>query len=74
MKRSTRNITISKAFKHIDSDTRKDLKDRRLLGLEADNFGDAEPTETIDDDDFDGGEVSEIQCLNCIFTMIDWKL
>ena len=57
MKRSTRNITISKAFKHIDSDTRKDLKDRRLLGLEADNFGDAEPTETIDDDEFDG-EVS----------------
>lgn len=66
MKRSTtRNITISKAFKHIDLDTRKDLKDRRLLALEADNFGDTEAkTEAIDDDDDFDGDVS------CKFTYL----
>jgi hypothetical protein len=49
MKRSTRNIVISKAFRVVDSETRKDLQDRRLQSFEADNYAEAEAETNIDD-------------------------
>lgn len=49
MKRSTRSVAVSQAFKVIDSESRKDIRDRRLDALEADNFIE-EQTETNAED------------------------
>eukprot|EP00602_Paraphysomonas_sp_CaronLab_P003546 CAMPEP_0185028074 /NCGR_PEP_ID=MMETSP1103-20130426/13566_1 /TAXON_ID=36769 /ORGANISM="Paraphysomonas bandaiensis, Strain Caron Lab Isolate" /LENGTH=78 /DNA_ID=CAMNT_0027562335 /DNA_START=52 /DNA_END=289 /DNA_ORIENTATION=+ len=48
---STRTTVVSKAMRKVDSDTRKEAKDKRLRMLEADNYND-EPTTTADDDDY----------------------
>ena len=59
MKRSTRTVVVSKAFKVVDSDTRKDLHDKRLQALEADNFVEAETENNAEDYD------KEVSCLLC---------
>ena len=48
---STRTIVVSKAFRSIDHDTRKDNISRRLAALEADNYVEAE-TE-VDAEDYE---------------------
>ena len=50
-KRTTRTIVVSKAFRSIDSETRKDNVSRRLAALEADNYVEIE-TEA-DGEDYD---------------------
>ena len=54
--RSTRVSVISKAMRVVDSETRRDVKTRRLLSLEADNYGEEAPKTTEDDDTYDNKE------------------
>ena len=50
MKRSTRTVVVSKAFKVVDTETRRDIRDRRLLALEADNYVE---NETVEEEDYE---------------------
>lgn len=50
MKRSTRTVVVSKAFKVVDTETRRDIRDRRLVALEADNYVE---NETVEEEDYE---------------------
>ena len=54
---STRTVVVSKAFRVIDSETRKELIDKRLQSLEADNFVESETTDPLDSE-YNEAEVS----------------
>lgn len=49
---STRNIKLSKAFRVVDEDTRRAVREQRLQQLESDNYVEAE-TMGRDDEDFE---------------------
>ena len=53
---STRTSKLSKAFRHVDEDTRREIREQRLLSLEADNYNEQEVTGQRDDD-FSDSEV-----------------
>ncbi len=54
---STRTSKLSKAFKTVDEDTRREIREQRLLTLEADNYNEQELTGERDDDAYES-EVS----------------
>lgn len=58
-KRATRTIVVSKAFRSIDSETRKDNVSRRLTAPEADNYFEVEAE--VNGEDYDS-EVCKV-CL-----------
>lgn len=50
MKRSsTRNVVLSKAMKHVDEETRREFRERRLQALECDNYNETEAVQADDD-------------------------
>jgi zinc finger HIT domain-containing protein 1 len=53
---STRTIVVSKAMRTVDKETRREVRDKRITMLEADNY---EEEATIDyDDAYEDDEVN----------------
>jgi hypothetical protein len=48
-----RTIVISKAMRVVDFDTRREVKQKRLLSLEADNYNDEITLNVSDDEEYD---------------------
>jgi zinc finger HIT domain-containing protein 1 len=58
MKRSsTRNVVLSKAMKHVDEETRREFREKRLQALECDNYVEMEAAQQ-EDDAYNESEVS----------------
>jgi hypothetical protein len=55
---SARTSRLSKAFRHVDDDTRREIREQRLLALEADNYNEQELTGEREDDAYE----SEVCC------------
>jgi len=53
MKRSSRNIVLSKAMRYVDEETRREYRERRLQSLECDNYQESELTGQVDGNDGD---------------------
>lgn len=53
---STRTVVVSKNFRVVDSDTRKEFRDKRIEALEADNYVE-EQIEAVDDEGYGESEV-----------------
>lgn len=53
MKRSSRNIVLSKAMRYVDEETRREYRERRLQSLECDNYTESELTGQADGNDGD---------------------
>ena len=53
MKRSSRNVVISKAMRYVDEETRREHRERRLQSLECDNYMESELTGQVDGKDGD---------------------
>lgn len=53
MKRSSRNIVLSKAMRYVDEETRREYRERRLQSLECDNYMESELTGQTDGNDGD---------------------
>mmetsp|Transcript_23392 Transcript_23392/g.24038 ORF Transcript_23392/g.24038 Transcript_23392/m.24038 type:complete len:155 (+) Transcript_23392:40-504(+) len=49
---STRTVVVSKALRKVDQETRKEVKDKRLQMLEADNYNIESTTNEVDEADF----------------------
>lgn len=69
MKRSSRNIVLSKAMRYVDEETRREYRERRLQSLECDNYTESELTGQADGNDGDeyydeegGGEEEGERC------------
>lgn len=54
---STRNVVLSKAMKHVDEETRREFREKRLQSLESDNYVEGEVTQA-DDDAYNESDVS----------------
>lgn len=66
---SSRTVVVSKAFKVVDSETRKEFRNKRIQTLEADNYNDVEP-ETQDEDDYEANVTQfAIQTTHLIFLL-----
>jgi zinc finger HIT domain-containing protein 1 len=50
-KRSSRAKTISKAMRLVDEDTRREVRERRIQQLEADNYAEEQQSSAVDDED-----------------------
>eukprot|EP01032_Pedospumella_encystans_P023024 gene23024-26078_t len=46
---STRNVVLSKAMKHVDEETRREFREKRLQALESDNYIEGEVAQVDDD-------------------------
>lgn len=57
-RQSTRTVVVSKAFRVVDSETRKEFRDKRIQTLEADNYVENE-VNAEDDDAYDEDEVEK---------------
>jgi zinc finger HIT domain-containing protein 1 len=53
MKRSSRNIVLSKAMRYVDEETRREYRERRLQSLECDNYTESDLTGQADGNDGD---------------------
>lgn len=56
---STRNVVLSKAMKHVDEETRREFREKRLQALESDNYVEGEVAQ-VDDDAYAESEVSRL--------------
>lgn len=54
---STRNVVLSKAMKHVDEETRREFRERRLQALESDNYVETEIAQA-DEDAYNESDVS----------------
>lgn len=54
---STRNVVLSKAMKHVDEETRREFREKRLQALESDNYVEGEVAQ-VDDDAYAESDVS----------------
>ena len=53
---STRNVVLSKAMKHVDEETRREFREKRLQSLESDNYVEGEIAQA-DEDAYNDSEV-----------------
>lgn len=49
-------MVLSKAMKHVDEETRREFRERRLQALECDNYVEMEAAQ-VDDDAYNESEV-----------------
>ena len=56
---STRNVVLSKAMKHVDEETRREFREKRLQALESDNYVEGEVAQ-VDDDAYAESDVSRL--------------